>query len=51
MSSNDVFTTYTLAAIFGNLYIFEMNKNSRDIEQEFEDEYENFIPIVKVVSD
>lgn len=48
---NDVFTTYTVAAVFGNLYIFEMDKNSRDIEQEFEDEYENFIPIVKVDSD
>jgi len=45
--NNDVFTAYTVAAVFGNLYIFEMNKGSRDIEQEFEDEYESFIPIRK----
>lgn len=49
--NNDVFTTYIVAAVFGNLYIFEMNKGSRDIEQEFEDEYENFIPMGDVVSD
>lgn len=51
MSSNDVFTIYTVTAVFANLHIFEMDKNSRDIEQELEDEYENFIPIVKVDSD
>lgn len=49
--NNDVFTTYTVAAVFCNLYIFEMDKGSRDIEQEFEDEYESFIPIGDVVSD
>lgn len=35
----------------GNLYIFEMDKGSRDIEQEFEDEYESFIPMSEVDSD
>ena len=49
--NNDVFTTYTAVAVFGYLYIFEMNKGSRDIEQEFENEYESFIPIGDVVSD
>lgn len=49
--NNDVYTTYTVAAVFGNLYIFEMDKNSRDIEQEFENEYESFIPFGDVVSD
>lgn len=44
---NDVFATYTAVAVLGNFYIFEMDKNSRDIEQEFEEEYENFIPIEK----
>lgn len=49
--NNDVYTTYTAVAVFGNLYIFEMDKGSRDIEQEFEDEYESFIPMGEVVSD
>lgn len=49
--NNDVYTTYTVAAVFGNLYIFEMDKGSRDIEQEFENEYESFIPFGDVVSD
>ena len=45
--NDDVFTTYTVAAVFGKLYIFEMDKGSRDIEHEFENEYESFIPIEK----
>lgn len=49
--NNDVYTTYTVAAVFGNLYIFEMDKDSRDIEQEFENEYESFIPMGEIVSD
>ncbi|MBA5746709.1 hypothetical protein ACUW9Z_001023 [Aerococcus sp. 150760007-1] len=40
---NDVFTTYTAVAVFGNLYIFEMDKGSRDIEQEFEQEISTLI--------
>lgn len=49
--NNDIYTTYTVAAVFGNLYIFEMDKGSRDIEQEFENEYESFIPFGDVVSE